>query len=510
MLDPCIGTDDTGSTVAVNLYDPLIKLGVNGTVLPWIATSWVTSPNGLVWTFTLKKGVKFHDGTELEAKDVAYSINRHLLMGQGRAYVLDAHLYKNATVVEGDKVRVWLKHQYGPFLAALNGWYILNADLLTQHYVAGEYGENKDFGKLWLLTHDVGSGAYKVKYIFLEEKLVMEKFDAYHAGFAANAPEIVEIICGCEPITVRLSMANRQQEATDPYQPYDNLLSIKTIPNVYIAAFVAITGNYQLMLNTKKPPMDDVHFRKFLAYSMDYNTVTNTLFPGTVQCQGPINQAMAGFDPNTYKYTYDPVKAAQELALSKYASNITKYTLDLYWSADVPDQEKVCLMLMAEVAKYGVKINALRTPWTKVVHDVATQETSPHMAYIGAGGAFPEAGSYFATRYSSVTTGTWTQVEWLLNTTLDAQINDALATVDYNSRMAKYKLITRDIVNMCPTIWLYAACSYYGLQDYVVPDWTKNKVVGTSALGKIYLPTAQAGGYAEYRLWQVNKSIPYQ
>jgi len=510
MLDPHIGVDDTGVTVAANLYDPLIKLGMNGTIIPWVAESWTTSADGLQWTFTIRKGIKFHDGTELNASDVAYSINRMLTMGLGRAYVLDPHLYKNATVVEGNKVRIWLKHQFGPLLAAFNGWYIVNMDILSKHYVTGAYGANKDYGQLWLLTHDVGSGPYMVVYTFLEEKVVMQKFNDYWAGFAKTAPDIVEIIAGTEPITVRLALANGQQEVSDPYQPYDNLLKIKDLPGIYIPAYVAITGNYQLMINTKRPPTDDVHFRKFLAYSMDYDTVTNLLFPGTVQCRGPINQAMAGYDPTVFKYTYNPAMAAQELAQSKYANNITQYTVDLYFSADVPDEQKVCIMLQAEVAKYGVNINVLSTPWTKVVHDVALMETTPNMAYIGAGGAFPEAGSYFAARYTSQNAGTWMECEWLLNTTLDAEIADSLATVDYNARIAKYKHITRELIDMCPTIWLYASVSYYACQDYVIPDWINNPVVGTGNLGKIYLITAQAGGYAEYRLWSVNKLIPYE
>jgi len=480
------------------------------TVKPWIATAWNYSEDGLVYDLTIREGVKFHDGTDLTAEDVAFSINRQLLLGKGRGYVLAPHVNTNVTAIEDYKVRIWLKHTFGPFMSALSGWYVVNMDLVVEHSGEGTYGEWGDFAELWLLTNDAGSGAYKVKDFILEEKLVMEKYEDYWAGFAPKAPDIVEMLAGTEPITVRLMMANRELEFTDPWQTLENMVNIKEIEGVRVSSIMATVGNWNLMMNTKKPPLDDVHFRRALAYCLPYETVVEELFPGSVYAVGPINQAMAGFDPTVTTYEYDLEKAAAELALSKYASNYTDYEVDLYWVAEVPDEEKVAMLLMSEANKIDIIVNVLRAPWTTVVHDASMLETSPHIVYIGAGGDFPEAGSYLINRYHSDTAASWRQNEWLLNETLDAMIEDSLMTMDYDERMEKYKVMQQYLADYCPTIWLYVSASMYAMPDYVTTPWeTEGEWVKSSPLGEVYL-YVQDGGMNAFRLWEIDRLIDYE
>lgn len=77
-IDPAVGSDFSSTSSLVNLYDTLVFPNTEGGVDPDLAESWETSEDGLTWTFHLKKGIKFHNGSELTASDVAFSMNRML------------------------------------------------------------------------------------------------------------------------------------------------------------------------------------------------------------------------------------------------------------------------------------------------------------------------------------------------------------------------------------------------------------------------------------------------
>ncbi len=510
-VDPHYHTDRSSGAAQANIYDPLIQLGESGEPVPWVAESWSNSDDGLTYTFKIRKGIKFHDGTELTAEDVAFSINRMLTMGTGRAYVLLPHV-DGATQIDDYTVNLNLKHTFGPILSALNGWYIVNKDLVMENIADGQHGELGDYGNQWLMLNDAGSGPYMLKEVFLEEKIILEKFDDHFVGHNPKAPDIIEMLNACEPVTVRLLLSNRNLEYADPWQTYENLLKIVEIPDTYVASTIAQWGNYQIMMNTRKAPLDDVHVRRALAYAMDYELVCNQLFPGTVKCEGPINQAMAGFDPSVTEQIYDMDKALEEIALSKYANNLSEYELDLYWSADVLDQEKVCILLQSTAFQLGIKINVLKTAWTKIVADCSMLESSPHLAYIGAGAPFPEAGAYVLNRYHSSTSTSWSQNEWLLNETFDALIEDSLMTVDYDERMEKYYVLQNELVRFSPTIWLYASVSNYAFPDYVIPNWVaEGEAISSTELGQVYVnPMRGAGADDQWRLWVVDRLIPYE
>ena len=86
-IDPQRGNDWTESMAMVNVYDSLVFPNSAGDMEPKLAESWVATPDGLTYTFTLRKGVKFHDGSEVTAEDVAFSINRALALKEGYSWL---------------------------------------------------------------------------------------------------------------------------------------------------------------------------------------------------------------------------------------------------------------------------------------------------------------------------------------------------------------------------------------------------------------------------------------
>lgn len=505
-IDPSVGTDGASTTAQYNLYDALIRIDWDNKVIPWLAEKWSYSSDGLTYTFIIKKDVKFHDGSEMTVDDVVWSMKRFITLGTGNAYVITPFV-QDATAINSTAVQLKLKSSFGPFVSSLTRFYILNKDLVLQHLKPGQYGDMGDYGQEWLTANDAGSGAYKVRSYILGEKLVMEKHKDYFAGFLEKSPDIVEMIGTTEAMTVRTMLANKELEVSDVWQAIENLREIKKIPGIYIAATAETSYGWYLMMNTMKAPLDDVHVRRALAYAFDYDKLITTLFPDTIQMRGPVNTQLLGFNPDLFQFTRDIEKAKAELALSKYAMNITKYEISLHWCAEVPDEEKGAMLFMTNAAEIGIQINVVKTPWTTMVQESSSLETKPHIQYTSAGATFPEAGSVMINKYHSNNVFSWMQNECLMNKTLDGLLEDALRTQDFDQRMQKYKQIQNDLVNICPSIFMFQGIMWTAYPDYVTsPDVKYGKFEKVGELGNIYSVWGTGGGY---RLFEVDRLITY-
>lgn len=468
-IDPAVGSDYSSSSALVNLYDTLVYPAVDGTPMAHVATSWEISPDGLVWTFHLRDDVLFHDGTPLTAEDVKFSMDRITTIGEGYGFLFVGRI-DHTEVVDEHTVRFYLVKPFGPFLSTLYRLYILNKDLVEANIKRpGPYGDIGDYGKEFLLTHDAGSGPYIVKEFRVEEELVMVKNPNYWLPIDPEAPDELRFIGTTEPATIRTMMARRELEISDQWQPQEALQALDNIEGVDIAAFSPGTEFY-LMINTKKPPTDDIHFRRAMAWATDYATVVEHIFPGAIQARGPVPQNLPGADPNVFQFHRDLDKAREELAQSKYYGQLDQYEVEFHWIAEVPDEEKVALLFMANMAEIGINVKVVKVPWMSVVEAMAKPETSPNVVSIFVSAHLPEAGSFLESRYHSSSAPTWEQNEWLLDPKLDAMIEDALATIDRNERFAKYKEIQHYIMELCPSIFVYEQVEQHAYQAAYV-DW---------------------------------------
>jgi peptide/nickel transport system substrate-binding protein len=465
-MDPAVGSDYVASTVFCNVYESLVFPNADGSVAPLLALSWVISPDGLTYTFTLRQGVKFHNGDELTAADVVFSLNRIMAIGEGYGYLFTSSV-KGAKAIDKYTVEFTLKQPFGPFLAALVRLYVLDEKQVMANKKDGTYGANGDYGKDWLITHDAGSGPYEVKEMKTEESMLAEKFTGYWGDFSADAPDQFEEIGTTEPVTVKTLISRRELEISDQWQTSEAYASLAKILGVTVSSM--FSGSMcNMMLNTKKAPTDDIHFRRALAYCVDYDTVVNQLFPGSKQAKGPVAASTPGSDPTLVPFKQDMVKAAEELKQSKYANSLDAHPMEIAWVAEVPDEEKIALMVQANAAQLGIKVNVVKVPWLSTVANMAKPQTTSNGTIVFVSPHYAEAGSMLESRYSSKSTGTWEQGEWLQSPTIDAAIAKAIATIDQTQRFAQYKAIEKQIVDLCPTIFLFDQAEKEAYQsDYV-------------------------------------------
>lgn len=466
-IDPAVGDDFSSSTSLANLYDSLVFPNADGSMSPSLAESWESSNGGLTWTFKLRQDVKFHDGSKLTASDVVYSFDRLKAIGEGFAYL--AASAESATAVDDYTVEFTLAQPSGLFVPSLIRLYVANEELVRANTLSeGPYGEEGNYGKEWLLTHDAGSGPYKVVEFPLEEYLLMEKHEDWWGEFVENAPDDVRFIATTETVTVRTLMANRELEITDQWQTVQALEALDAIEGIDVAPFPSMTSFYY-MVNNRLPPTDDVHCRRAIAYAFDYDTAVGLEWPGTKQMLGPVPATLGGHSPSVFVFSRDLDKAREELAQCQYADEIDQYPLTVNWISEVPDEEKFALLFQANMAEIGITVEVVSTPWLSVVENTSSQETSTHIVTIYVSADLPEAGLMLQQRYHSNTAATWQQNEWLLDPDLDAAIENALTTLDQEERFAKYIEIQDQLAELAPSIFIYDQVQKHAYQSYV--DW---------------------------------------
>ncbi len=468
-IDPAVGSDFSSSSSFVNLYDTLMYPTPEGGVKPNVAKRWETSADDLTWTFYLRDDVMFHDGTKLTAEDVAFTMDRLVTIGEGYGYMFSGAV-TSTEVLDDYTVRFNLAQPYGPFLVTLVRLYILNKDLVMANAKAeGTYGDMGDYGKEWLLTNDAGSGPYMVKDMRLEEHLLMEKFDDYWGYFAPNAPDLVKFIGTTEAVTVRTMMSRKELEIADQWQSLEAQKSLANLPGVKIATMSYGTV-FSFMMHTRKPPTDDVHFRRALAYALDYQTVIDKIFPGSLTAEGPVSPGYPGHWSGFPKSVLNLDKAMAELKQSKYYKNLDDYPVVIHWIAEVPDEEKVALLALSNFSDIGVKAKVVKIPWLSVVEEMGNQDQSPNIVTVFVAPHYPEAGSMLSSRYHSNSAPTWEQNEWLLDPKIDTMIDDAIATSDIEARYEKYAEIQKLINDIQPSLHLFEQAQKHPYQAAYV-DW---------------------------------------
>jgi len=484
-IDPAVGNDECSTTSLCNLYDPLVYPVPGGGVKPWVATNWTVSPDGLVYTFTIRQGIKFHSGHELTAEDVKFSMDRMLTIGEGFAYLFSPYINKTE-VIEGNQVQFTLKKTFGPFLIACMRLYIIEKAEVMAHIVTpGAYLILGDLAKTWLITHDAGSGAYKVVDCRVEEWYKYALFTDYWGPVNPNAPtEVVQMYTSTgSPPTERNMMLNKELEITDAWLPAEILDELDAAAGIKKISWPEMS-EYYMYLNTKKPPLDDIHVRKALAYICPYEEIMTEIYSRYTLATSCVPKGTPGY-VDVHKYYTNLTLAQQELQLSKYYGygNLSSYVIEFHWIQDVPERERDALLFAEAAAQINLTVQLVKTPWTKTVEEMGSEATCGHMYNILVASHYPEAGSLIETRYHSKASGTWEQGEWLLNATLDAEIEAALETVDIDERFAKYATLQKEIMEICPTIFIFDYKATMAQQEYIKIPAIEDPSLATLIMG---------------------------
>lgn len=380
-LDPQSGTALRSARVLALLHDNLINRDYDGSFKPGLADKWEMSPDGKVYTFTLKKGVKFHSGKDFTADDVKYTFERWL----GNAKSPTAYTIKPISTIETpdpQTVKFTLSEPYNIFLDQLAGSWsvILNKEAVDK---AG-----KDYG----VTTVDGTGPFKFVSWTRNQKIVMTRHDAYTWGspmFQNPGPAYVDgveirIIPEDNTQMAEFQAGNIHLTGDVPNAEVDRL---SKTPGVSIITYDQLQTFYMGM-NIKKAPVDDVKVRQAVNYAINRDEIVKGAVFGLGK---PARTMVAPATPYYWKGadqvapTYDPQKAEQLLdqagwqkgANGMRAKNGQPLTIPL-WIINDSTQTLTAQILEQQFAKVGIKLDT--KPYEETAWFAATR-TGDQVAY---------------------------------------------------------------------------------------------------------------------------------
>ncbi len=313
-LDPHQILDVGRVASRVNLYDGLLRWLDNPAKLePWLAESYTASDDGKKYTFKLRKGAKFHDGTEIKAADVVYSMERILGL-KGQSYPLFSDLVQPGTTkaVDDYTVEFNLTKASAIFLAVVPEVHVVNTALIKKNEKDG------DWGKAWLSKNEAGSGSYKLKRYDPAIGFTADRFkEHWNTQWGAKPIEEIEFRTVIELNSRVLGLIKGDFHGTDGYLPQDQIKRMRETESLYVAEAESMRIFYSI-IHSGREPMNDINFRKALSHAFDYDGFNkNILSDSVARNPVPLPNNIWGAPKGVKGYTYDLDKAKEYLAKMK-------------------------------------------------------------------------------------------------------------------------------------------------------------------------------------------------
>jgi len=466
-IDPQRGNDWTEAMAMVNVYDALVFPNTAGDMEPKLAASWEASPDGLTYTFTVRTGVKFHDGSEATAEDVRFSMERALALKEGYSF-LWAGLVEEVTV-DGNRVTFSLNKPFAPFIPSLAWLFVANKDLCLAHKEAGDSPQYGDYGAKWLsvtTTEDVGSGPYMLKAWDRGREIVFERFENYFEGWSHGDESIdeVHVLNILENATVRTMFRKGEMTLVEHWRTYSDYQEMEAYPNGQVISFMS-PEEMSFKINTKRSPTDDIHIRRMLAWAMDYDVVFNVIEPGSGRARGPVPEVIPGSNPRTFAYHMDLDKAKEELQKSKYYPDVPPIVA--VFPTGLENRRKMALRLQENLATLGVKLVIQPELWGRMTDLATTAETTPNIMITSVSANYPDPDTYLYSMYHSKAAGTWMSTEWLQDPLVDQLIDQERVTLDPQERTHIMNVLQDIIVERCADVFVYVMPLRVAIQDYL-------------------------------------------
>ncbi|HKX02666.1 MAG TPA: glutathione ABC transporter substrate-binding protein [Methylomirabilota bacterium] len=298
-LDPQNTQSNPGEQVNRMMYENLVRFNTKMQIEPALAESWTQSADGLIWTFKLRKGVSFHDGTPFDAKAVKYFVDR--VLGDEKPF--KASLYtpfvQGAQVVDDHTVRVTLKQPFAAFLFRLAH----SAGGIVSPAAHQKWGKD-------LTLHPVGTGPFKFVEWVKSDRVVLERNDAYWGGRPLLDRVVVKTV---REDSARVLMLEAGDADLILNIPPEDIPRLRKDPRFVIDSIATARALY-VVINVKKKPFDDVRVRQALNLAVNRDAIVKSLFQGNAEAISGIVAPLQNGFAKLPGYAFDPKKAKELLA----------------------------------------------------------------------------------------------------------------------------------------------------------------------------------------------------
>ena len=384
-LDPAQLFEGESVKVCDALYDTLVQYRDDTTDLePALAEAWDGSADGLTWTFHLRQGVQFHDGTLLNADAVVFSLTRPQVL----AHDFHAEFINQIIALDAFTVQIQLKTPFAPFISMLTGTpYAIVSPAAVQ-----KFGD--DFG-----NNPVGTGPFKFVQWDRNDKIVLAANNAHWAG----KPSLDRLIFRSIPDnSMRLIELQQGNIHAMEFPNADELPLIRGDARLELIMQPGLNVGY-LAMNLDKPPFDNLKVRLAINHAINKTEIVEHLYQGTgIPAKNPIPPTLWSYDDTIEDYEYNPELAKQLLAEAGYPNGF-ETTL---WALPVPrpyipDGHALAEALQSELRNIGVAAKIVTYDWGTYL---AKTENGEHdMAMLGWIADEPDPNNFFFSLLSKTT-----------------------------------------------------------------------------------------------------------
>jgi peptide/nickel transport system substrate-binding protein len=424
-LDPALVSDGESFRAARQIFDTLVQLAPGTTKLqPALATSWSVSRNGKIWTFKLRRGVRFHDGTAFNSAAVCANFNRwynwtgpfqdasasyyyRQLFGgfkKNESTGLGPPLYRSCRGAGRYVVRITLNRRSGPFVPSL----VLPAFAMQSPTAMARYGANQ--GQLvsgtfrptgtYAFSHPTGTGPWKFESWTIGQRYVLVRNNSYWG----KRPQLARIIV--RPIsnnTARLqALQTGEINGYDLVAPQD-MPTIRSNSNLRLINRPPFNVAY-VTINRAKAPMNNVLVRRAVAHGLDRAGVVRSFYAGrAVVAHGFLPPAIPGYEPGVRKYPFNPETSR---SLLRQAGLSLPVKIDFYWPTNVsrpymPSPNLNAAAFKASLERSGFDVNLVSEPWRPDYVKHVNEGSGGHLNIIGWTGDYADADNFLGTFFQS-------------------------------------------------------------------------------------------------------------
>ena len=301
-LIPLLASDSASHNICNIVYNGLVKYDKDMNIVGDLAESWDISRNGLVITFHLRKGVKWHDGQPFTSADVLYTYQVTVDPKTPTAYAGDFLKVKKAEALDDYTFRVTYDK---PFAPALISW---GSSILPRHLLAG-----KDITKSALSRHPIGTGPYKFKEWVTGQKIVLVSNPDYFEGQPYIDGRITRIIPDSATMFLELRAQNIGMMGLTPLQ-YTRQTENNLFKNNFNKYRYLSFGYTYLGYNLKTPLFADKRIRQAISYAINKDEIiSGVLLNLGKPANGPYKPGTWAYNDKVKIYNYNPQKARELL-----------------------------------------------------------------------------------------------------------------------------------------------------------------------------------------------------
>ena len=466
-LDPYDANDTLSQAVSKSFYQGLFGFDKDMKLVNVLATSYEASPDARVYTFKLRQGVKFQDGTDFNAAAVKATFDRVTdPANKLKRYNMFSRIEKTE-VVDPYTVKVTLKTPFSAFVNVLAH----PSAVMISPAAMKKYGKDLAF-------HPVGTGPFELMKWDPAGDLTVKKFDGY---WKKGYPKIDEI--DWKPVVDNNTRAAlmRTGEADFAFRiPFEQASALQSSPKVDIVATPSIINRY-VSLNTTKKPFDNPKVREALNYAINKEALAKVAFSGyAVPADGVLPEGV-DYATKLGPWPYDPAKAR---ALLKEAGYPNGFETTLWSAYNNSTAQKAIQFVQQQLAQVGVKtsVEALeagqRVAKVESAQDPATAPV--RMYYIGWSSSTGEADwGITPLLASSSIPPKLVNTAYYKNDTVDSDLTKALETTDRTQKAALYGDAQKRIWADAPWIFLVKEKVVYARSKrlsgaFVAPDGSFN------------------------------------